>query len=83
MTDASASTSIRMSTCIRLHARLYRAKAIDGAIARVLEDHHGATLTRRREGDYHLVEAGGSDASQALLAEVADIALVATVEQER
>lgn len=74
------------SESIKLHAKLYRARAIDEAISIVSEEAEGAELTRQRVGDHHVVTIGGDvggEAGRHHLAEVGDIALVLTVDQDR
>ena len=66
---------------LKLHARLYRAQAIDEALDLIVQEHEGVGFTKRREGDYYLVEATPG-ATPDLLAEIADAALVITVEQD-
>ena len=73
-----------MTEPIRLHARIYRARSVAQAVKLVAEGWDGA-LSRRREGDYHVIEAEGgktSDDAEEALAEVANAALVLTVEAE-
>ena len=69
---------------VRLHARLYRARSVDEAIALHADDWEGS-VTRRRDGDYHVLEVSGGSAEDAhrLLGEVADAALVLTAEREK
>ncbi len=74
-----------ISESIKLHAKLYRAQAIDEAISMLADQAEGAELTRRREGDHHLVTITGlADGESSLhhLAEIGDIALVLTVERD-
>ena len=71
------------AAAIRLHRRLYRARAVDDAIALVAASWPGP-VTRTRDGDHHVVEADGGDpaAAHVLLAEIGNGALVLTVESE-
>lgn len=69
---------------IRLHRKLYRARAIDEALSLVAEATPGVRFSRSREGEHYVVRADGppeADLSD-LLAEVADAALVITVERD-
>jgi hypothetical protein len=74
---------------VKLHAKLYRARAIEKAMALCRSEAAGepgeAQLSRHREGKYHVVQCGGLEpaAAQELLARVADAALVFTVDPER
>jgi hypothetical protein len=70
---------------IRLHAKLYRARAVDQALDRARAVASEARLSRRKDGDHHLVTVEGLDESVAdeLLAQVADAALVVTAELDR
>ena len=73
------------SSEIRLHSKLYRARAIDEAIDAVLTSFSdGITARRTRDGEYYVVEASGiagEDATE-LLADIADAALILTVEKD-
>lgn len=68
---------------VRLHAKLYRARAVSDAVASVAASFEG-TLSRRRAGQYHVVAAEGAGDAAALsaLAAVANAALVLTIEAE-
>jgi hypothetical protein len=70
---------------IDLHHKLYRAKAIDEAMTLVAGSAEDVRLTKTREGDHYRVCIEGIEPTEArdLLAEVADAALVITVEQDR
>jgi hypothetical protein len=72
-------------TSIRLHAKLYRARAVDRALELARAEASDATLSRRKDGDHHLVTVDGLEAHDAaeLLAQVADAALVITAELDR
>ena len=74
-----------MAPVVKLHAKLYRARAIELAMALCRSEEGLAQLSRRREGDYHLVQCEGLDrtAAQQLLARLGDAALVFTVDQEK
>lgn len=67
---------------LRLHAKLYRAKAIDIAIELAYESHKDVMISRKKMGEYHVVDLSGLEGEQAgeLLRELADAALMATVE---
>jgi hypothetical protein len=69
----------------RLHRKLYRAKAIDIAMATAMEDVESAKLNRKRDGDYSVITLTGveGDDGRELLAEVCDLALQLTVEQDK
>lgn len=70
---------------VRLHATLYRARAIDRALELARAEAGDARLSRRKDGDHHLVTVEGlgePDAAE-LLAQVADAALVITAELDR
>ncbi len=71
---------------IKLHARLYRAQAIDESMAMVAGETDGFDFSRSRVGDHYVVSIEGIEnpvAAGHQLAEVADIALVLTVERDR
>jgi hypothetical protein len=70
---------------LNLHTKLYRAKAIDIAIEALIGDDPNITISRKRSGQYHLMELSGLEAKAAreTLAEIADAALIATVELDR
>jgi hypothetical protein len=69
---------------LRLHSKLYRAHAVDRALE-LARDEVQAALSRRREGEHHVVVVDGLDDADAdeLLAEIADAALMITVELDR
>ena len=73
------------SSSVRLHAKLYRAKAVDQAMALLGEVNANAELTRKRQGDYHVVTISGIEQRSVaeILAEIADSALLITVELDR
>lgn len=70
---------------IRLHATLYRARAIDQALELARTEVVEARLSRSKDGAHHLVTVDGLDEHDAaeLLADVADAALVITAELDR
>lgn len=70
---------------LRLHAKLYRAKAIDEAIELARDSSKVARLSRKRAGDYHEITIQGVEESDQaeLLAELADAALQITVQLDR
>lgn len=67
---------------LRLHAKLYRAKAIDLAIELAYETRNDITISRTRAGEHYVVTLAGLEGEQAaeLLQELADAALMATAE---
>ena len=73
------------SSSIRLHVKLYRARAIDAAIEELAGAQPDASFERRRNGEHHVVTVSGLEGTAAaeLLAEVADAALVLTAEADQ
>ena len=75
---------------IRLHSKLYRARAIDEAIKLMKTENNRFVLKRSRQEDYHCItlklDENTTDfeknASE-ILARLADTALIITVDQDR
>jgi hypothetical protein len=67
---------------LRLHSKLYRARAIDRALDLARAEAVDATLSRTRDGSHQVVTVDGLDDAEAveMLAEIADAALVITAE---
>ena len=72
-----------MKPRLRLHSKLYRARAIDQSIKSTGES--AVRFTRRRQGQYHVIEARGPAAPDdgEILADIGDMALLLTVELDR
>ncbi len=70
---------------IRLHGKLYRAKAVDEAMSIAMESIEGCSLERKRDGVYHLVSLAGLEPNEAadLIAEVGDLALELTLHLDK
>ena len=70
---------------IRLHRKLYRARAVDQAIEMASTEGTDLRIERQRDGDHHVVTIEGLELDEAreALAEIADAALMITVELDR